>query len=532
MRQIEIKKRQMEMASYVLGLIVLLILGNILGDNGVAYVAIAVECFFLIWTFTGSTLADVLGKLLRGRSSKGQYRNAVKLRRSAFVLEGFLGIVGSVVLFFLAKPLGEGVLGLTYSVVMIRILAPAIFVRTMSELLLGYFQGEGTELPSVISYVARQILTLGLSLIFANWFKAYGNKVSDLLRQDNFTAMYAGMGVALAMLVTELLILIFLFLVQHGSRRRERSSNREGMRTTDTFAGNIAILSGNLLSEILLVFLGILPMWLGVVFFRKSLLDISGINDYGLFVGKYLPYTGVLVLLGCMMLLENCYKTAGCVRREEQRFARGHFHGGLHMAVIYSVFLTVFTAILAPQIAGVLCKNAVEPVEEMLRYGSVNIVLVTVAFYLSQLLQMLCNRFYVPALLAVYNLVYAGSLVLLLNGKAGIMALVYAAMIAGIVYVVGVGALLLFRLRLNVDWLQGIAVPAAVACAIGLLIMVVSKGITPHLGNFLTIVLCLLFGNVFYWIILMLLRNFREQELSFVPCGKLIHMIGKMFRVY
>ncbi len=532
MRQIEIKKRQMEMASYVLGLIVLLILGNVLGDNGVAYAAIAVECFLLFWTFTGRTLADVLGKLLRTRSSKGQYKNAIKLRRSALVLEGFLGIVGSFVLFLLAESLGEGLFGLTYSVVIIKIMAPVIFVRTMSELLLGYFQGEGTELPSVISCVARQILILGFSLVFANWFKAYGSKVSSLLRQDNFTAMYAGMGVALAILMTEILILVFLFLVQRGGHRRERRNSGEGMRTTDTFTGNIAILCGNMLSEVLIVFLGTLPVWMGAIFFRKSITDIAELNDYGLLMGKFFPLVGVLIILGCMMLVGNCYKTASCVRREEQRFARGHFQGGLHMAVVYSVFITVFTAILAPQIAELLCQDAAESVEEMIRYGSVSIVLVIVAFYLSELLQMLGNRFYVPGLLAVYNLVYAATMALLLNGKSGVGALVYAALISGVVYVAGAGALLLLKFRLNVDWLQTVAVPAALSCAIGLIAMVIAKGITPHLGNLLTIVLCVLFGNVLYWVVLMLLRNFREQELSFVPCGKIIHIIGKMFRIY
>lgn len=532
MRQIEIKKRQMEMGSNVLGLIVLLILGNVLGDNGVAYTAIAVGCFLLIWTFAGRILADVLGKLLRTRTGKGQYKNALKLRRSAFVMEGFLGIVGSVLLFFLAKPLSEGLFGLTYSVTMIRILAPVIFIRTMSELLLGYFQGEGTELPSVISCVARQILILGLSLLFANWFKDYGGKVSALLRQDNFTAMYAGIGVAWAVLVTELLLLVFLFLVRRGSRRRERRGSNEGMRTTDTFAGCITVLGGNMLWEILIVFLGTLPVWLGAVFFRKSVTDIAELSDYGLLMGKFLPIAGVMILFGCMMVLGSSYKTVSCVHREEQRFARGHFQGGLHMAVVYSTFTAVLVAVLAPQLAGVFCKSAPETVEEMLRFGSVIIALVIVAFYFSELLQMLGNKFYVPGLLVGYNLAYAGSAALLLNGNAGIVSLIYAGLIAGVVYVVGAGAILIFKLRLNVDWLQGIAVPAALACAVGLIAMLIAKSITPHLGNLLTIGLCLLFGNVLYWIGLMLLRNFREQELSYVPCGKLIHMFGKMFRIY
>lgn len=533
MNQIEMKKRQMEMVSYILGLLVLLLLGNVLEDNGAAYLAIAVESFLLFWTFTGSCLADTLGRLVRSRSSKGQYKNATKLRRNALVVEGFLGAVGSVALFLLAEPLGEGLFGLSYTVSMIQILAPIVFVRTLSSVLLGYFQGEGTELPTVISYLVRQVCVFGLSLLFVNLFKSYGAKVSDLLRDDNFTAMYSGMGVSLALLVTEVLLFLFLFLVYRGSRRREKRNGNEGMRTTDTFAGQIAVLYSNLFPTILTTFLAMLPMWLGILFYRKSVADISMFNDYGLFVDKCIPVLGFMILPGCMILMETCHKTAGCLRREENRFARGHFQGGLHMSFVYGLFVAVFTAILAPQLAGIICKTNVEMVTQMLRYGAFVVLTVIVAFYFSELLTALGGKFFVLGLLALYNLVYVGCLALFLNGgKAGVMSLVYAAMIAGAVYVIGAAVLVFLQLRVVVDWLQGIAVPAGVACVVGLILLFATKAMTPHLGNLITAIVALIIGNIIYWILLMLMRNFREQELSYTPCGKVIRMIGQMLRVY
>lgn len=533
MNQIELKKRQMEMVALLLGLLVLLVLGNILGDNGVAYLAVAMEVFLVFWTFTGSKLADTLGRILRGKSNKGQYKNVIKLRRNALVVEGFLGIVGSVLLFVLAEPLGEGVLGLSYSVAMIRILAPIVFVRTLSSVLLGYFQGEGTELPSVISYLMRVFCVFVLSLIFVNLFKGHGGKVSDLLRQENFTAMYGGMGVALAVLVTEILILIFLFLVHRGSRRRDRRGSSEGMRTTDTFSGQLAVLYGNMLPAMLGGFLTLLPLWMGILFFRKSVPDMAGLNDYGVFYGKLIPFVGVVVLLGCIMLLECANKTVVCFRKEEQRYARGHFQGGLHMTVVYGMFSAVFTGILAPQIAGIFCKANVELATQMLRFGSYVMVAAILGFYFTELLNALGGKYFVLGLLAVYNLVYAGSLVLFLNGgKAGIMSLVYSAMIAVTVYVVGAAAVTFMQLRYGIDWLQTIAVPAGVACAMGLILLFLSKVMYPHLGDLITVLVSLILGNLIYWIFLMIMRNFREQELAYIPCGKLIRIIGQMLRVY
>lgn len=533
MSQIEMKKRQIQMLAWGLGLIVLMILGNILGDNGIAYFAIAIEIFLLFWTVTGGALADVLGRILRGKSNKGQFKNIKKLCRTAFVVEGFWGFVGSVVMFVLAKGLGEGLFGLTYSVAIIRILAPVVFVRTMSAVFLGCFQGEGTELPTVIVCFVRQVGILGFSLLFVNLFQGYGSKVSNLLRQDNFTAMYGGMGIALAVLVTELLITIFLFFVYQGSRRKERRGNGEGMRVTDTFSGQTALLAGNLFPAVLRIFLMFLPMWLGIIFYRKSVADIVGLNDYGVLYGKVLPILGFVVLPGCLMLIECAHKTVVCVRREEQRYARGHFQGGLHMAVVYGMFSAVFVALHASQLAGVFCETGIELCTQMIRYGAFVMLMLLLGFYFTEILTALGGRYFVFGLLALFNLIYTGCLVLFLNGgKAGIMALIYSAMIAGVIYVAGSVVILYMQLRYNVDWLQTIAVPAAIASAVGLILLFLNKILHPHLGDLITVIVALVIGNLCYWVFLMLMRNFREQELVYTPCGRIIKAIGQMLHVY
>ncbi|MBE5864906.1 MAG: hypothetical protein E7292_01670 [Lachnospiraceae bacterium] len=533
MNQIEIKKRQMQLIAWGLGLIVLLVLANLLGDNGIAYVAVSIELFMLFWTVTGGELADVLGKLLRNKVNKGQYKNAKKLRRTTLVVEGFIGIVGSVVLFVLAKPLGEGLFGVSYSVAIIRILAPVVFVRTLSSVLLGYFQGEGTELPAVISYLVRQVSIFGFSLLFVNLLKGYGGKVSDLLRQENFTAMYGGMGVAIAVLVTELLIVIFLFFVYRGSRRRERRGNGEGMRTTDTFSGQLVLLYGNLFPAMLKTFLLYFAMWIGIIFYRKSVPDVTALNEYGVLYGKILPVLGLVILPGCVMLMECAHKIVACVRREEQRYAKGHFQGGIHVAMVYGMFSTVFIALHAPQIAGIFCKTGVETATNMFRFGSFAVLAIVLGYYFTEILNAIGGRYYVLGLLAAFNLVYAGCLVLFLNGgKAGVMALVYSAMIAGTVYVIGAFVVLFFQLRYNIDWLQTLAVPAGLSCAVGLILLFLNKIMHPHLGDLITVIVSLVVGNVLYWVFLMFMRNFREQELAYTPCGRFIRGIGQMLRIY
>lgn len=531
MNQIEIKKRQVETGSYVLGMIILLALGNMLGDNGIAYLAFALECFMLFWTLTGSKVADVLGKLLRARSARGQYKNADKLRRNALLLEGFAGLLGSLVLFACAGLLGEQLFGLTYSVEIIRILAPVVLLRTLVSVLLGYFQGEGTELPSVISYVMRPICILGFSILFVKLLGSYGQKVSALLRQENFTAMYGGMGVAAAILTAEALVLLFLFLVYRGSRKKEKKTGGEGMRTTDTFGSQVGILCAGMLPSVLTAILQQLPIWLGMFFFRGSVEDVAALDDWGVLFGKYLPLVGILMLPACVFLLGNCYKVAGCVRREEQRYARGNFSGGLHMCVVYGMFFTVFTAIFAPQLADVFCQTSAELAAEMLRLGAVVILLGIVGFYFSEILLLMGGKYQVLGALGLYNIVYlVGLLLFLKGGGVGVMALIYAGVIAEAVYMAVTGALLLYQIRLNIDWLQGIAIPAGTACVTGLLLFFVGRAVTPHLGSLVSLILCLALGQLCYWLLLLLIHNFGEQELNYIPGGGLIRKLGQLLR--
>ncbi len=532
MNQVEIKKRRVEFCSFVLEMVVLLVLGELLGDNGVVYIAFSLESFMLLWTIAGRGMADALGKLLRGRSARRQYKNAARMRKNALIFAALLGLAGSVALFACAELLGEDLLRLHYCTAIIRRLAPVIFLRSMTAVLLGYFQGEGTGLPAVISYVIRPVCVLGFSLLFIKIFGDDGKKVSALLRQENYTAMYGGMGVAYAVLVSEVLVLLFLFLVYRGSRGKERKGNADGMRTVDSFVGQLRMLYGNLLPQMGMALLRQLPVWLGIYFFRNSVVNEAGLNDYGILYGKYLPLTGMMVFSACALLMGNCCRTADCVRREEQRYARGYFCGGLHMGAIYGMFFTVFTAIMAPRLAEIFCVNGAGLAAQLLRFGSIVVLFSAAGFYLSEILILLGGKFQVLGALALYNLVYVICLLVFLNGgKMGVIALIYAGAVAGGVYTAATGILLFYQLRLNVDWLQAAAVPAGGACVAGLLMFLAGRLLTP-LGNIMTVLLCLVLGLVSYILLLLLLRNFREQELNYIPFGGLIRSLGQTLHIY
>lgn len=85
----------------------------------------------------------------------------------------------------------------------------------------GNFQSEGSEMPSAVSAILRQVFYFGLGLLFLGIFRTYGEKVSLLLKKDDFTAMYGAMGVALGIVISEVLVLIFVFVIYQEAHPEE-----------------------------------------------------------------------------------------------------------------------------------------------------------------------------------------------------------------------------------------------------------------------------------------------------------------------
>ena len=90
MNQAEAKRRQAEAFSDILMFVTIYVLGGLTGDNGITYTAVAVQACTLFWIMISGSLSDALGKLLRARKNKGQYRNIARMRGSAML---FLSLI-------------------------------------------------------------------------------------------------------------------------------------------------------------------------------------------------------------------------------------------------------------------------------------------------------------------------------------------------------------------------------------------------------------------------------------------------------
>ena len=116
--------------------------------------------------------------------------------------------------------------------------------------------------------------------------------------------------------------------------------------------------------------------------------------------------------------------------------------------------------------------------------------------------------------------------------KMGLLALMYASLIAMAIYAVLLGAIAIQMIGGKVDWFRIVLLPALLAGAIGIIQALCVKFIGEHLESLFVVILIGAVGFIAYWCVLLLLRNFSEEELSVMPFGGVLLGLGKMLGTF
>ena len=534
MNQAEIKRRQTEVFSTILTLIVLNVVARVTGENGAAYLVAAFEIYGLVWIFISGESSDTLGRLLRIRNAKGQYRNAVKMRKSVLLFQTIVGAAGSLFLFFFADELAEGIFHMQYATLILKVLAPVVFLRTISGVMLGFFQGEGAELPTAASVILRQIFILGFGLLFGKILGNYGWKVSRLLLQENFTSMYGSVGIAIAIVLTEVFIVLFLALIYKGTKRPRVKMQDDGMRFTDTYFGSVRVFCINRGVPMIIRLLSFLPLPLGLFLLQRNTREMDGnVLKYGAYLSGYVVVCGIMAGLIYMGILPMVSRVFSHIRKEEQRYAKAVLQTGTHIGIVHAAFCSVMVTVMASQTAAVVSPGPSAAVGIMFASGGFMILFLAAAFYFGKILMMSGKKLHLLAALSISNIVYAVSVtVFLKTGKMNVDALVYGGLLAVGILCVLLGILVYRQFHYRFDWLQLLVLPFGSVCVSGLVMMLMAKLLTPHMGNLVSVLVSAVIGAALYWVLLLVLRNFKEQETELIPGGRIINAVGQMLRVF
>lgn len=173
-------------------------LSNILGGKGLGLYQLVFPVYALLLDFSGAAVPSAISRIIAASNEEDKEQKAYNYLRSSLRLLLFFGLIGSLIMLCLSKPIatlqGEPNAYLSYIC-----LSPAVLLVSIISCFRGYFQGLMNMLPTAISQVIEQVIKLALGLLFAS-----------LLIYNTSKAVA---GATLAVTFSELIALIFLIIV-------------------------------------------------------------------------------------------------------------------------------------------------------------------------------------------------------------------------------------------------------------------------------------------------------------------------------
>lgn len=127
----------------IVGLIYKLYLTNKegFGDKGNAIYSSGFQIYALLLTISSIGVPNAISKLVSSKVAVGDNKGAYRVFKIAFALFGFLGFLGSSILFFGANYIANVYLQIPEAEMTILALSPSVFLVSISSVLRGYFNG-------------------------------------------------------------------------------------------------------------------------------------------------------------------------------------------------------------------------------------------------------------------------------------------------------------------------------------------------------------------------------------------------------
>lgn len=193
----------------IIGLLYRSPLTAVIGETGNGYYTPAYRIYQMILLISSYSIPAAISKVISQRLAVHQYKNAQRIFRCAILYVVVVGGIGSLIAFFGADALSPG-----NSAMVLRTLAPTIFLSGLLGVLRGYFQANKTMVQTSISQILEQILNAVVSI-----GAAYLLMQLFIDEDEKMRAAWGAVGSAMGTGVGVLAALLFMLFVYQMNRK-------------------------------------------------------------------------------------------------------------------------------------------------------------------------------------------------------------------------------------------------------------------------------------------------------------------------
>ena len=520
----------------LIGLIYRVPMQRTIGDAGMGYYSAAFQIYSLMLIISSYSLPVAVSKLIAGYTARDDYKNAKRIYNCSMLFACFTGGITCLIVFFCADFLA-GLIKLPKSAIALRILAPTLLVVAIMGVMRGFFQGNGSMVPTAASQLVEQIINAIVSVVAAKFIFDYGLGVSGLLRDDDYAAAYGAAGGTLGTSAGALAGLICLIIVYLISKRDFNYRVRhDENRHSDTF--------GRMLFALILT---VLPVLLSTTVYNLSdildqgifnyVMDTKGLSEvkaehWGIFSTKYKVLTNVPVALASAVCSSMMPSLTGCIRREEYKIARRKVSLAMRFTMILSIPCAVGLAVLGKPIISTLFQGEVDIPATMLKIGSIAVVFYSMSTLSNGVLQGI-DKLNIPVRNAAIALVlHVGILYFMLDVfNMGLYGVVISCVLFALIMCILNWLAIRKYLKYQQEIVRTFVIPTISSIIMGLVAWLSNFLISKALSSLISLAISIALSVCVYFVLLIKLKGVKEKEIRSFPGGNLMAAIARFFRL-
>ena len=520
----------------LIGLIYRVPMQRTIGDAGMGYYSAAFQIYSLMLIISSYSLPVAVSKLIAGYTARDEYKNAKRIYNCSMLFACFTGGITCLIVFFCADFLA-GLIKLPKSAIALRILAPTLLVVAIMGVMRGFFQVNGSMVPTATSQLVEQIINAIVSVVAAKFLFDYGLGVSGLLRDDDYAAAYGAAGGTLGTSAGALAGLICLIIVYLISKRDFNYRVRhDENRHSDTF--------GRMLFALILT---VLPVLLSTTVYNLSdildqgifnyVMDTKGLSEvkaehWGIFSTKYKVLTNVPVALASAVCSSMMPSLTGCIRREEYKIARRKVSLAMRFTMILSIPCAVGLAVLGKPIISTLFQGEVDIPATMLKIGSIAVVFYSMSTLSNGVLQGI-DKLNIPVRNAAIALVlHVGILYFMLDVfNMGLYGVVISCVLFALIMCILNWLAIRKYLNYQQEIVRTFVIPTVSSIFMGLVAWLSNFLISKALSSFVSLAISIALSVCVYFVLLIKLKGVKEKEIRSFQGGNLMAAIARFFRL-
>ena len=513
---------------------------NIIGDEGMGYYGTAFNVYNIALLLSSYSLPLAVSKMVSVRLARKQYRNSVRILRAALVYATVVGALAAAVIWFGADFFAREVFFMPYAAFALKTLAPTVWIMAYLGVFRGYYQGQGTMVPTALSQVFEQIVNAIVSVAAGSWLFNQAIKV-EILRGESgsgYSNSWGATGGTIgtgAGAFTALVFLLLLFAAYQRTIRkkvrRDRSGSLESYRTITKilFFTVVPVVVSSAIYNVN----SVLDNGLLAYNFKSLGMEEEFISQWGVYTGKYHLLINVPMAVSNALSSSLIPSVSRAVATGDRRMVKKKVAAAIRFSLLIAIPSAVGLTVLAGPVNNLLFSGDNDLAVQMTLYGSIAVVFYSVSTVTNAILQGI-DRMRLPIVHALTALVLhlAAMEVMVLVFHMGIFSMVFANILFAVIMCFlnhrSIRKILGYRQEVK----KTILLPAAASAVMGAAAVGVYKLI--HLGiqsNAVCTLGAVAAAVAVYGVLLVKLGCLDEDELYQMPGGTRLLQVFRKLRL-